>query len=415
MKASDALTPKLRFPEFEGEWKSVPVGDFFDLADRAEKAASFEKEKLLTVRLHANGVTKNEKTTLTGGASYFQRRAGQFIFSKIDLLNGAFGVVPAELDGFASSSDVPAFSFNTKHAPAFFLSWLKSSYQRLEIERTGTSSTLKRVSPEAFLKVAISAPTKAEQQKIAECLSTLDELIDAASQKLDALKAHKKGLMQQLFPREGETLPRLRFPEFQDAPEWEQKILGGLSTIVRGGSPRPIDGYLTKLPDGLNWLKIGDVDKESKFVTQTEERVRPEALSKTREVFPGDLILSNSMSFGRPYILKIRTCIHDGWIAVTCLSKLIDRDFLYYAIGAPSSQSFFNDQAAGGGVKNLNADIIKSLAIAHPTVAEQQRIASCLSSLDDLIAAQSDQLEALKTHKKGLMQQLFPSPVEAEG
>ena len=219
---------------------------------------------------------------------------------------------------------------------------------------------------------------------------------------------HKKGLMQQLFPREGETEPRLRFPEFREAGEWEGKTLGDLSTVVRGGSPRPIDGFLTTATNGLNWLKIGDVGKEAKYVTRTEEKVRPEALSKTREVSPGDLILSNSMSFGRPYLMKIKSCIHDGWIAITELSELVGREYLYYFIFSPTSQSYFLNNAAGSGVLNLNAEIIRVLPVVYPLPPEQKRIVECLSSLDDLITAQSQKIAALKAHKKGLMQQLFP-------
>ena len=209
-------------------------------------------------------------------------------------------------------------------------------------------------------------------------------------------------------------VPKLRFPEFRGAEEWENAILGDLSEVVRGGSPRPIDGFLTTAADGLNWLKIGDVDKEAKYVTHTAEKVRPEALSKTRVVTPGDLILSNSMSFGRPYILQIKTCIHDGWIAITDIVKKAGRDFLYYSISAPSSQSYFVDNAAGSGVQNLNADIIKALPVCFPSPAEQQKIAECLSSVDELMAAQARKVDALKTHKKGLMQQLFPREGETQ-
>ena len=204
--------------------------------------------------------------------------------------------------------------------------------------------------------------------------------------------------------------PELRFPEFRDAPEWKSNLLGNLTKIVRGGSPRPIESYLTTAPNGLNWLKIGDVDKRAKFVIQTQERVRPEALSKTRVVKPGDLILSNSMSFGRPYILKIETCIRDGWIAITGITKEIETNFLYYLIGSPESQIYFVDNAAGSGVQNLNAEIIGELPVCIPSPAEQQKIAECLTTLDEVIAAQSAKLSALKTHKKGLMQQIFPPP-----
>ena len=209
-------------------------------------------------------------------------------------------------------------------------------------------------------------------------------------------------------------VPKLQFPEFRGALGWNATVLGKLSEVVRGGSPRPIDGFLTTSADGLNWLKIGDVDKDAKFVTQTAEKVRPEARSKTRVVNPGDLILSNSMSFGRPYILEITTCIHDGWIAITSIIPKAERDFLYYQISAPSSQSYFTDNAAGSGVQNLNADIIKALPICFPSIPEQQKIAECLSSVDELIAAQARKVDALKTHKKGLMQQLFPREGETQ-
>jgi len=211
---------------------------------------------------------------------------------------------------------------------------------------------------------------------------------------------------------DGLLVPKLRFPEFQDEGEWEEDKLGDLSQILRGGSPRPIENFLTTDIDGLNWLKIGDVDKNSKYVTHTQEKVRPDALSKTREVNPGDLILSNSMSFGRPYILKIKSCIHDGWIAVTEIDRQIDRDYLYYLMTSPTSQIYFLNNAAGSGVQNLNADIIKLLPISFPKYPEQQKIADCLSSIGDRITAETQKLDTLKAHKKGLMQQLFPAEGE---
>lgn len=205
-------------------------------------------------------------------------------------------------------------------------------------------------------------------------------------------------------------VPELRFPEFREA--WTKKELGCFSKILRGGSPRPIDEFITNESSGLNWLKIADVNKDSKYVTSTKERVLATALSKTREVNCGDLIMSNSMSFGRPYILKIRSCIHDGWIAVTEIETKISTDFLYYSILSPTSQSYFLDNAAGSGVKNLNADIIKLLPISLPDYSEQKKIADCLSSLDELITLHIQKHQALQSYKKGLMQKLFPSEGE---
>lgn len=161
-------------------------------------------------------------------------------------------------------------------------------------------------------------------------------------------------------------VPRLRFPEFRESGEWETKRLEDFAVIVRGGSPRPIDEFITNDANGLNWLKIGDIDKESKFVINTQEKVIPAALTKTRVVNPGDLILSNSMSFGRPYILEIKTCIHDGWIAVSEIDATIDRDYIYYLMMTSISQKYFSNNAAGSGVQNLNVDIIKFLPVLYP-------------------------------------------------
>mgnify|MGYP000977345827 CR=1 FL=1 len=208
-------------------------------------------------------------------------------------------------------------------------------------------------------------------------------------------------------------IPELRFPEFKNEEEWENIELGKISEIVRGGSPRPIQDYLTNNENGLSWLKIADVAPDSKYITGTKEKVIKEALSSTRKVNPGDLILSNSMSFGRPYILKIRTCIHDGWIAIRKISNKTFEDYLYYYISSETSQKYFNTNAAGAAVKNLNADIIKLLPIRlSKNRKEQQKIASCLSSLDEVIEAHSQKLELLKEHKKGLLQNLFPQEGE---
>ena len=208
-------------------------------------------------------------------------------------------------------------------------------------------------------------------------------------------------------------VPELRFPEFKNDAKWKQKNLGKLSTIVRGGSPRPIDNFMTLDKLGLNWLKIGDVDKSAKYISMTKERVTIDALSKTREVHPGDLIMSNSMSFGRPYIMQIKACIHDGWIAVTEIKDYIDLNYLYYFILSEKPQFYFLNAAAGGGIKNLNAEIIKSLSVVYPVSKnEQQKIGDCLSSLDELVNAHTQKLTALKAHKKGLMQQLFPAESE---
>ncbi|MFC5920666.1 restriction endonuclease subunit S [Neisseria weixii] len=197
------MYPKLRFPQFKNckGWEVVELGSLFDKNIKNEKIDFFNKDKVLTVKLHTLGIVKNERTdTLTGGANYFYRKAGDFIFSKIDFLNGAFGIIPKELDGFCSSSDIPAFSFKPESNATFFMYWLEANYIDFKIERTGTSNTLKRISPNKLFAIELPTPSPEEQQAIADCLSSLDSLISEQNQHIGSLKAHKKGLMQQLFP-----------------------------------------------------------------------------------------------------------------------------------------------------------------------------------------------------------------------
>lgn len=421
--ASDApstLVPKLRFPEFEGAWDVKHLGDqgefLASLFGKTGRDFDVGEAKFITyMNVFANTFVDPmalKSVDVKVGENQNAVAVGDVFFTISSETPEEVGMSSVLLEGIEncylnSFCALFRFSDSKRPNPVFTGYMLRQPIVRDYFAKKAQGSTRFNLSKDAFRSLPVLIPSLEEQQRIASCLSSLDELITAQTQKVEVLKTHKKGLMQQLFPREGETQPRLRFPEFEG--EWEEVILGDLSEVVRGGSPRPIDAFLTTAADGLNWLKIGDVDKEAKFVAHTAEKVRPEALSKTRVVRPGDLILSNSMSFGRPYILQINTCIHDGWIAITDVAKKANTDFIYYSISTPSSQSYFVNNAAGSGVQNLNAEIIKALPVCIPSLPEQQRIASCLSSLDELITNESNKLDVYKTHKKGLMQGLFPS------
>lgn len=190
--------------------------------------------------------------------------------------------------------------------------------------------------------------------------------------------------------------------------DWEVALFGEKSKIYRGGSPRPIQDYLTEADNGVNWIKIGDVSPYGKYITKTEERIRPEGISKSREVHSGDFILSNSMSFGRPYILSIDGCIHDGWLAIQDYRETFSTEFLYYLL---SSESVYKQQvamAAGSSVKNLNKEKVSALLVCFPREkAEQHRIAEALSDMDELIASLEKLIAKKKAIKQGAMQELL--------
>lgn len=411
----DALVPKLRFPGFWKSWSFVTISKFFDFTEKAEKTTVFDKNKVLTVKLHAGGVVKNEKATLTGKANYFNRKAGQFIFSKIDLLNGAFGVIPEPLDGYASSSDVPAYSFNDGHSSVFFVNWLEAKYEHLEIERTGTSSTLKRVSPDKFLALVIPAPTLNEQQKIADCLASIDELITLELQKLDTLKRHKKGLMQQLFPAEGETVPRLRFQEFRDAGEWRTKLLGSIGQMINGlsgksgddfGQGKPFITYKQVFDSAfVDFAKCGLV--EIREGENQNEIKRGDILFTTSSETPDEVGYASVVLREPPCPVYLNSFCFS--FRPSSLNELMP-EFSGYLFRSPIYRNLVTLLAQGSTRFNISKAAFLNLSLPIPQTEEQQKIADCLTSFDDRIAAQNQKIDALKAHKKGLMQQLFPAP-----
>ena len=166
---------------------------------------------------------------------------------------------------------------------------------------------------------------------------------------------------------------------------WEQRKFSELVQIERGGSPRPIDDFITDAPNGLNWVKIGDAPTQGNYITKTAEKIRPEGLPKTREVHPGDLILSNSMSFGKPYIMGIDGCIHDGWLLIRNTYGVFDLTFLCHLLGTPQMLSQYRSLAAGSTVNNLNKELVGNTYVTIPSITEQRVLGAYLEQLDNLI------------------------------
>ena len=173
-----------------------------------------------------------------------------------------------------------------------------------------------------------------------------------------------------------------------ELPEgWAWERLGNVSTIARGGSPRPIEDYLTDDADGINWIKIGDTEKDNKYILRTKEKIKPAGLSKTRYVQSGDFLLTNSMSFGRPYILKTDGCIHDGWLVIGNIETVFNQDYLYYALSSGFMYTTLSLLAAGSTVKNLKSDTVRSVLFPIPPHSEQKRMAQRLEQLISFVDA----------------------------
>ena len=172
---------------------------------------------------------------------------------------------------------------------------------------------------------------------------------------------------------------------FEIPESWSWVRLGAVLEIARGGSPRPIQQYLTTEPDGINWIKIGDTDKGGKYIYKTKEKIRPEGVVKSRMVHSGDFLLTNSMSFGRPYILKTDGCIHDGWLVLSNRFECYSVDFLYYILSSPFAYYQFCDSVSGAVVKNLNSDKVANALFPLPPLSEQVRIVQRIEELLPLV------------------------------
>jgi len=411
-----ALVPRLRFPEFReaGEWTTPKLED---ISVPVEERVGDRKLIPISISAGIGFVPQAEKfgRDISGNQYrlYTVVRDGDFVYNKGNSIKFPQGCV-YDLQGWgevAAPNVFICFRLKAGYENGFFRQCFEQNAHGLQLRKHITSGArsngLLNISRDAFFGVKIPTPRHEEQQKIADCLSSHDELISAETQKLDALKTHKKGLMQQLFPREGETVPRLRFPEFREAGEWDTKRLDSIGRVIRGASPRPKDDpryYGGPVPR----LMVQDVTRDGKWVTPQIDSLTLEGAKLSRPCPAGTLTIVCSGSVGVVSFLAVDACIHDGFLALIDIDEsIVSKDFLFHCLSTLREQ--FEKGATHGGVfTNLTTSGIELFEVSCPNTLEQQRISDCLSSLDEIITVQSQKIDALKTHKKGLMQQLFP-------
>ncbi len=196
---------------------------------------------------------------------------------------------------------------------------------------------------------------------------------------------------------------------------WQTKKLGEIFQIERGGSPRPIEAFLTTEDDGINWIKIGDTKGVTKYIYETEQKIKPTGLKKTRLVHDGDFILSNSMSFGRPYIMRTTGAIHDGWLVMKEKLPGIDRDFFYYLLSSPIVFNQFDNLAAGSTVRNLNTKLVSSVEVPFPPLDEQKRIVKILDDTFDKVSKAKVNAEKNLQNSKDLFESYLHSVFANQG
>jgi type I restriction enzyme S subunit len=419
-EAPPTLVPKLRFPEFRGRepWKPVTLQEAsLPVTERVGE------RKLTPVSISAGigFVPQAEKFGRDISGNQYQLytlvRDGDFVFNKGNSLKFPQGCV-YQLQGWgqvAAPNVFICFRLKDGYSAGFFQQCFEQNQHGRELKRHITSGArsngLLNISKETFFGVEIPTPTPAEQQKIADCLSSVDELMAAQARKVDALKTHKKGLMQQLFPREGETQPRLRFPEFQNAGEWEERRLEELTK--RGSGHTPSKSHPEYYNGGIKWVSLADSKSlDCGLISETTIQISEKGIQNSSAVLhpAGTVLISRDAGIGKSAVMSEPMAVSQHFIVWTCKPDRLSNWFLYHLL--QNSKPLFERAATGSTIKTIGLQFFIDLVFRCPSLHEQERIASCLSSLDAQITAETHKLEALKTHKKGLMQQLFPSPEE---
>lgn len=424
--ATAALVPKVRFPEFQeaGAWNTKTLG----------AVALISTAKVgnrvcipMSVTSGVGLVSQMEKfgRIIAGSsyANYLQLQKSDFAYNKSATKEYPEGFIALYCgDDLAAVPNSIFTCFRvTGDSPVplylnyLFLGNLHGRWLRKFIEVGARAHGSLSINVKDLLALPVPLPSGKtsvrEQQKIADCLSSLDELIAAQAQKVEALKTHKKGLMQQLFPREGELQPRLRFPEFQDAGEWETRRVDERGSVLAGKA------LAVKAPGAMRpYLRTKNVLDGSIDLSDVLKMPMTDAEFSRFEILDGDVLLNEGQSLE----LVGRASIYRGEFRERCaMQNQLLRFRAFPATCAEFAAQYFRKCQTDGtfanvatkttSVAHLGSSRFSALELAWPSLSEQQRIASCLSSLDTLITAEAQKLEAFKTHKKCLMQQLFPS------
>lgn len=420
------LVPKLRFPKFvnKGNWNAC---DLINTADKNIrwsftggpfgsnlKAEDYTENGIRIIQLQNIGdgefIDENKIYTSVEKADELLScniYSDEIILSKMGDPVGRACIMPKHIARCLMASDGIRLVVDEKKYSKFFIYSLINSKQiRDAIERKSTGSTRKRIGLDELKKISLPISSLIEeQQKIADCLSSLDDVINAERQKLKVLKEHKKGLLQNLFPQEGEALPKLRFSEFLKNGKWDKKKLGEIGEFTGGGTPSKDNKSFWE--GDIPWISSSDIDEESIYSFRISRFISEEALkiSATKKVPANSVLLVSRVGVGKLAITYKPICTSQDFTNFTPNNQ----DLIFVAYCLKNQKETLLGFSQGMAIKGFTKDDISNLKIQMPSIKEQHKIASCLSSLDDLITAQNQKVEALKYHKKGLLQGLFPN------
>jgi type I restriction enzyme S subunit len=415
-KVESGVTPRLRFQEFRasGRWTAVEL----------RSVASFVTERVgstacvpYTVTTGVGLVSQQEKLgrTIAGDSlkNYVVLGRDDFAYNKSATKAFEQGFIARYTGNQRAAVPKSIFTCFRIDAnviePAYldFLFWfnLHGKWLRHFIAIGARAHGSLNVSDDDLMSLPVPVPAGStslkEQRRIADCLTSLDEVITAQDRKVKAVKAHKRGLMQQLFPRDGETVPRQRFPEFRNSQEWREQTVGSVCQSFSGGTPGTTEK--TYYGGAIPFIRSAEIGKNATESFLTEEGLKNSA---AKLVEKGDVLMAlYGANSGDVAISRITGAINQ---AILCLSPEGSKPFLYHLLSARKAHVVA--KYIQGGQGNLSAEIVNSLTLPFPSREEQTTVGECLTAADAQVAAEAEKLRALRTQKSALLQQLFPVP-----
>ncbi|KAB0537085.1 restriction endonuclease subunit S [Xanthomonas cissicola] len=405
--------PRLRFPEFRkmASWPIVPLEE---IAERIfTKNSDGQLTRVLTNSAEFGVLDQRDyfdKDIATAGKvdGYYVVSKGDYVYNPRTSAIAPVGPISRNNLGEGVMSPLYTVFCFSEEKTDFYEHYFKSpgwhSYLR-SAASTGARHDRMSITAGAFMRMPVPSPSREEQQKIADCLTSLEEVIAAQGRKVEALKVHKRGLMQQLFPLEGEALPRLRFPEFRDAPEWAERPLCQVIEVA-SGQVDPTEAPYCDFPH------VGGENIESETGSLVGlKSAREDGVTSGKYLFDEKDVLYSKI---RPILNKVAVPDFNGICSADIYpirpsSSDITRQFLVYLLRSASFVEYATKHSERGKIPKINREALAAYGARLPQQVEQQRIADCLFSVDTAITAESAQLTVLKTHKQGLMQQLFPA------
>lgn len=398
--SKDSKKPAIRFKGFTDDWEQRKCGDV--MKESRIPGHSGDVAKKITVKLWGKGVFKKDDIG-SSNTQYFVRKEGQFIYSKLDFLNSAFGVIPKELDSYETTADLPAFDCVCVNPYFMFYRAIQPNfYYEYGIIADG-SRKAKRIHADVFLNMPLKLPSIEEQNKITKFLLQLENLITLHQRKLDKLKNIKKALLEKMFPRNGENIPEVRFKGFSD--DWEQRKLGDLAEIVGGGTPSTSkDEYW----DGeIDWYAPAEIANQI-YVESSERKITSEGLNNSSaKMLPvGTVLFTSRAGIGKMAILRKEACTNQGFQSIVPHVNELDSYFIFSR--SEELKRYGETVGAGSTFVEVSGKQMSAMPLMMPpTIDEQRKIGEYFSSLDNLITLHQRKLDKLKNIKKALLEKMF--------